>query len=70
MAKMTVGQLAAMLEGYDEDTEVHLAIQPSYPFEHSIDEITSLSGDGKVLYLAESGQLNYLPGEIRNDLGW
>lgn len=33
---MKVSELIEMLEGCDEDAEVILGIQPSYPFEHSV----------------------------------
>jgi hypothetical protein len=37
---MNVGELIAELEGFDEDTEVRLAMQPSWPFEYSIGGVT------------------------------
>lgn len=33
---MTVGELIHLLGQYDEDAEVILGIQPSYPFEHRV----------------------------------
>lgn len=49
---MTVGELIAQLEAYDEDQEVRIMSQPSWPFEYSIagvvagDEIESEDRDG------------------------
>jgi len=36
---MTVQELIDTLEGFDHDAEVKLAIQPSWPFQHSISEV-------------------------------
>ena len=33
---MIVSELIGLLEQYDGDAEVRLALQPTYPFEHSI----------------------------------
>lgn len=35
---MTVGILKEMLEGLDDDTEIRVAHQPSWPFEYSIQD--------------------------------
>jgi len=42
---MTVGDLLALLEDYDLDTEVRLATQPSWPFEYGIGDIASVGPD-------------------------
>lgn len=65
---MTVADLIDILSDFDEDAEVRLAIQPSYPFEHRLDDFVA-EADGKV-YLAEAGQVGYLSGEARAELGW
>lgn len=39
--KMTVGELIEMLEEQDEEAEVKLMTQPSWPFEYTIAGITS-----------------------------
>ena len=81
---MTLGDLIGHLEelvelGFDEDkTEVRLAIQPSYPFQHGIDRVTALDAvtlevDEKIVYIAESGQISeapYLPQAVKEELGW
>ena len=67
---MTVGELIAELEQYDEDATVRFAEQPSWPFKYSIRHETAVSEDGSTVYLVEGEQLEYLPGEIRDQLGW
>jgi hypothetical protein len=39
---MTVKQLIRQLEDFNPDSEVRLAIQPSWPFEHSIGNVVSV----------------------------
>ncbi len=98
---MTVRDLLDMLEGMDENAEVRLAHQPSWPFEYSVSDVQEVTVGGwddddlpdlenmtaqegqrlregeevnekatKVVYLAEGGQLGYLPGEVCKALGW
>jgi hypothetical protein len=71
-AEMTVEELMYLLEELDPEATVRLAIQPSWPFEHSLDgNYAEVEKDGKkVVYLAEGNQLGYLPGEARQQLGW
>jgi len=38
---LTVGDLRMMLEGLDEDMEVRMASQPSWPFEYAIAGVTT-----------------------------
>ena len=64
---MTVADLIATLEDFDPEATVVLAIQPRYPFEHSIGDIVEM--DGKV-YIAEAGQVDYLKGSVSSELGW
>jgi len=81
---MTVGELIGELEQFDEDAEVRLAMQPSWPFEYSIGQVVSGADahddpddepdiervmDGFV-YIAEERQVRYLPGAVKNLLGW
>lgn len=40
---MTVGELIGILERYDEDLDVLIVSQPSWPFEYSIDGIVARS---------------------------
>ncbi len=74
---MIVCELIEVLEGFDEEMEVRLAIQPNWPFEHNIDDVLSaevhddLSGqDVSILYIGEGHQLGYLPGVAKEALGW
>jgi len=45
---MTVGELIQILEQLDEDTEIRIASQPSWPFEYSISGVTTKSRAEKV----------------------
>ena len=65
---MTVAELIEQLEALDPEAEVRLASQPTYPMEYSLDEFV-VEVDGRV-YLAEAGQVGYLPDGVRAGLGW
>lgn len=64
------------------DSEVVIASQPSWPFENSVDEVQveetlppedikpGLKPTPPKLIIAEGSQKGYLPGHIRNQLGW
>lgn len=70
---MTIGELQSIIDemlenGYDEGMEVRIAMQPNWPFEYSLSSNYSIHEDK--LYLSEGRQLNYLPGEVKNELGW
>jgi hypothetical protein len=65
------------------ETEIRLAIQPSYPMQHATPkwetdlpwrvEDDGPSGRQVIAYLAEAGQVHdapYLPGDIAEALGW
>ena len=71
---MTVGELKQHLyelseTGHiNEDTEIRIAIQPQWAFEHSISRDVA-TADGK-LYLAEDCQEGYLDEEASSALGW
>ena len=80
---MTVGELKEILEGFDDEVEVRLAMQPNWPFEYSVSDSVAIAGEGDnfddydapagavtILYLAEDRQLDYLPGHIREQLRW
>jgi hypothetical protein len=70
---MTVEELRYLLEDLDDDIEVRLAMQPSWPFAYSLssESVLFVGDDGeKILYLAEQKQLDYLPSEISEQLGW
>lgn len=69
---MNLNDLIAMLQDAEQElggaAEVRLAVQPSWPFEHRIGNDLAIA-DG-VVYLAEAGQISYLPGAVAEDLGW
>lgn len=66
---MTVGELIEMLQDFDEEAEVRLAEQPSWPFEYSIGGV--IYDDAKeVVMIAEGSQLGYLSGHVAEGLGW
>ena len=73
---MTVAELLHELENIDPDAEVRLAVQPRWPFEYSVREVAvvevnSPKNEDKVtVYLAEGEQLGYLPGNVKDALGW
>ncbi|MUL41616.1 hypothetical protein FZ103_10580 [Streptomonospora sp. PA3] len=62
------------------DAPVRLAIQPTWPFEHALGDICvverweqdqeRLCDSPLVLYLGDSDQVGYLPGDAREVLGW
>lgn len=66
---MTASELIEYLEDCEPDAPVHLAIQPSYPFEHSVARVEYDTESG-VVYLAEGGQIGYLSGAVAESLGW
>lgn len=69
----TVRELIEMLEFYPEDAQVFLAVQPSWPFEHSISTVISTEDEetNEVrVYIGEAGQNRYLPGNAAAELGW
>ena len=79
---MLVKDLIELLEDCDGDSEVRFASQPSWPFEYSIadvhehypepefDDDAWEDGAEPVVYLVEGQQLAYLPGAVKNELGW
>lgn len=67
----TVADLIAHLEQFDEDLPIALAIQPNYPFEHSIAQVVEAEIDGQTkVFIGEGSQVGYLPGEASEELGW
>jgi len=70
----TVSDLLEELQQFDPDAEVRLATQPAWPFEWSLsttDPAVEFDLDGQpVAYLVEGKQLGYLPGAVRDELGW
>lgn len=57
---------------YGEDMEVRLASQPRWAFEYSLQEeigVAKIKSE-RVIYLAESAQLRYLPPAAAVAVGW
>jgi len=108
---MNVADLRALLEDFEDDTEVRFASQPSWPFEYSIDDVIEPEiptftnwlrqewGDDQplilifkgltdnertalrqqyaeaqdtepIVYLVEGTQIGYLPGSVKDAIGW
>ena len=79
---MNVKELRDHLKGIPGKTEVRLAIQPSYPFQHHLADVVlvDLSKDeeepdveGEVVYLLDGEQFfdaPYLPNYVAETIGW
>lgn len=68
-----IGQLQALRDDYDGDTEVRLAQQPNWPFEYAVGTVEAVdlgSAAQPVVYIGEGRQLAYLPGAVAAALGW
>lgn len=69
---MIVRELIEMLEEMDEESEVRIAFQPTYPLQYRPDRnIYPVTIDGKeVVYIAEGKSEGYLPKEAAEEIGW
>lgn len=81
---MIVYELKILLEDFDEDAEVRLAMQPSWPMEYTIGDVVLVEEDLSrtmseyqvdehepgIVYISEGDQLGYLPQRATEDLGW
>ncbi|MER5494244.1 hypothetical protein [Streptomyces sp. NPDC002490] len=68
---MTVAQLIHQLQTLDPALPVFLAVNPDWPFAHTIGQVVQGTGvDGPAAYLAENGQDHYLPPSISTELNW
>lgn len=69
---MTVQDLIEELNYLNPDAEIRFASQPSWPFEYSIDSaVYTEDEDGfPTVYLVEGSQLGYLPGYVKDEIGW
>ncbi|WP_040486307.1 hypothetical protein [Lutibaculum baratangense] len=70
----------------DTDPEVQLAVQPSWPFAHRLtdvvlvdldadddeppSDVTAYAPPRRIVYLGKGGQIGYLPGIAKAELGW
>ncbi|WP_353946488.1 hypothetical protein ABII15_36050 [Streptomyces sp. HUAS MG91] len=69
---ITVGQLLHQLQTLDPDLPVYLAVNPDWPYVHRIGRLAEdrqALGNGAV-YIAEDGQEDVLPPDVRAQLGW
>ncbi|SEO73974.1 hypothetical protein SAMN05216267_103967 [Actinacidiphila rubida] len=67
----TVGELIEHLRAFDPASSVRLAINPDFPFSHSIGDITALDENGRqTVFIAENGHQEHLPVPAAQALGW
>ena len=64
---MTVEELIQELEYVDRNLEVSFASQPSWPFEYSVSGVVETGGK---VWLVEGSQTGYLPGDVKEEIGW
>ncbi|WP_225847250.1 hypothetical protein [Streptomyces sp. HPF1205] len=68
---MTVGELIERLSAYDPAGDVRLAINPDFPFAHTIGAITATTENGEqTVFTGESGHQTHLPVAVAQVLGW
>ncbi|MQT05393.1 hypothetical protein FF041_36470 [Streptomyces jumonjinensis] len=71
MSQLTVAQLVHQLQTLDPALPVFLAVNPDWPFAHTIGRVVEGTGlDGPAVYLAEDGQDHYLPPAVAAELDW
>ena len=67
--KTTVGDLKELLELFEDGMEVRVAMHDALEHRLSADNVV-VDESTKVLYLAEDGQVGYLPEDVQEKLGW
>jgi SpoU rRNA methylase family enzyme len=80
---MVVQELIELLESMNPESEVRFASQPSWPFEYSVSDVVEVVEEGEeeefddreedlqpVVYLVEGRQIGYLPGNVKDEIGW
>jgi hypothetical protein len=65
---LTVGELIDLLSEFDPGRQVHLAVQPPWPFDHTLAAVAAGDDETGLVYLAEGTQLGYLPDSARHAL--
>ncbi|MFI0808188.1 hypothetical protein [Streptomyces echinatus] len=70
MPHATVRQLIRQLQAVDPDRPVYLAINPDWPQAHRVGRVIQISDSDGAVYLAENGQEDVLPPEVRAQLSW
>ena len=64
---MTNEELIQELQYLDPEAEVRIAQQPSWPFEYDVNGVVEIGGK---VWLVEGDQLGYLPGQVKDAIGW
>ncbi|AXU16594.1 hypothetical protein I3J09_16275 [Streptomyces clavuligerus] len=68
---LTVAQLVHQLQTLNPTLPVFLAVNPDWPFAHTIGRVIEGTGmDGPAVYIAEDGQDHYLPRDVAAELNW
>lgn len=69
---MTVGELKEHLECYDDDMEVCVAYQPSYPMQIHLAPLTVANNNSTKVYLVENENIgnSYLNEYVQGEIGW
>jgi hypothetical protein len=68
--QLTVGQLIHQLQTLDPDLPVYLAVNPDWPYAHRIGSVIEIGGANGAAYIAENGQADVLPPDVRTQLDW
>ncbi|MCW2878949.1 MAG: hypothetical protein JWQ95_3049 [Sphaerisporangium sp.] len=63
----TVGDLIEVLERYDPDLEVRMAIQPRMPLGYTVGPVAEMDD---VVWIGEGGSDGYIPDTAASRLGW
>ncbi|WP_327303619.1 hypothetical protein OG730_08370 [Streptomyces sp. NBC_01298] len=71
-ADATAAEIIEHLSRYAPDTPVRMAINPEFPYAHTLGGIVlGMGHDGRpVIYIGEAGQVGFLPALTAQDLGW
>ena len=67
---MTKQELIDMLEGFDDDTEIRLITQPSYPLLYKLSHEIASNEECNIVYLFEGSSEGYPSRDILKQVGW
>lgn len=71
-----INHLTSLEKKAGPEAPVRIAVNPSWPFEHHVDNVgmvTEATEEGdleSVIYLSDGGQIDYLPSKAKKALGW
>lgn len=65
---LTVGHLLRQLQNLDPGLPIRLAVNPDWPFAHYLG--TDVVVRDGIAFIADDGQEDYLPVEVRDALDW